>query len=321
MDENYRGPAWWPLAALAGPAPQRVRRYWLLMTAAAVALAALEAVENWSGLPLHIGGVTVGISIYPPLSIALLLAAWIGPAWGMLPAWLATFTSALIAGMAPPTAAVFALATPVEVFLLWSSMVTLNIDPDLPRLSDVRRFLAAGLVAATGSSLGVLIWNEARHVELLEGQRLWQGWLLGDVLQIALVVAPALRCFGRRVRTRLEREIPVPPRRELSYSDSVRRTLVVSATLVGLGAVGLRMLFVSLGIPADALTESGVPLLPRLRELALFAGLLLLVIVLMTSAFSASLARLGDREKSRALHDPLTGCLNRRAFYETFSRE
>jgi hypothetical protein len=107
-------------------------------------------------------------------------------------------------------------------------------------------------VAATGSSLGVLIWNEARHVELLEGQRLWQGWLLGDILQIALVVAPALRLFGRRVRTGLERQIPTSPRREFSYRDSVRWTLLVSTTLVGLAAVGLRMLFVSLGIPADA---------------------------------------------------------------------
>ena len=181
------------------------------MTALAILLAVLEARLDWSGMPVRLGPVTVGLSVYPPLSIALVLAVWIGPLWGLVPAWLATFASALTAGVPLPTAAAFALATPAEVFLLWGSMVALNIDPTLPRFADLRRFLAAGLVAASGSSLAILIWNESRRVELVEGQRLWQGWLLGDLLQIALVAAPLLHFLGPRANAFLERRFDARP--------------------------------------------------------------------------------------------------------------
>ena len=321
IDDDYRGPRWWPVPALRGAALAAVGPWWLAATAAAVLLAILEARFDWSGLPVRVGAVTVGVSVYPPLSIALVLAIWMGPLWGVVPAFLATFASALTAGMAPLTACVFALATPAEVFLLWGSMVTLNIDPALPRLTDLRRFLAAGLVAASGSSLAILIWNEARRVDLVAGQRLWQGWLIGDLLQIACVVAPALRLLGHPVNAFLERRIEARPRREFRYRDGVVWTALVSATLVALAALGLRMALVSLRIPESAVTAGGEALLPRLREMALFVLLLLVVVLVTSSTFGASLARLGDRERSSARRDPLTGCLNRRAFYEAFARE
>ena len=321
IEDDYRGPRWWPLSALRGKAFPGVGPAWLGLTAICIALAILEARLDWSGMPVRVGPVTLGVSIYPPLSIALVLAIWIGPLWGLLPAWLATFASAVTAGVPLPTAAVFALATPAEVFLLWGSMVALNIDPALPRFSDLRRFLAAGLVAASGSSLAILIWNEARHVDLVAGQRLWQGWLLGDLVQIALVAAPTLHFLGPRANAFLERRFDTRPEFEFRYRDGVRWTALVSLTLAAVAALGLRMALVSLHIPENTVTASGAPLLPRLREMTLFAGLLLGVVLVTSSAFGASLARLGDREKASARRDPLTGCLNRRAFYEVFARE
>lgn len=321
IEAGYRGPRWWALSVLKGPALARVGPWWLAAAAAAVVLAVVEARLNWSGLPVRLGPLTVGVSVYPPLAIALLLAIWLGPLWGMVPAYLATLASALTAGVSPAAAAAFALATPAEVFLLWGSMVTLNIDPALPRFSDVRRFLAAGLVAAAGSSLAILIWNEERHVDLVHGQRLWQGWLLGDLLQIGFVVAPVLRLAGRRASAALERRIEEEPRRDFRYRDGVLWTALVSATLVALAALGLRMGLASLHIPENAVTAEGEPLLPHLRDMALFAALLLVVVLVTSSAFGASLARLGDRERANARRDPLTGCPNRRAFYEVFARE
>ncbi len=320
-DGEYRGPRWWPLSALRGRSVTAIGPAWVGLTALAVALAVLEARLDWSGMPVRLGPVTIGLSVYPPLSLALVLAVWIGPLWGLVPAWLATFASALTAGVPVPTAAVFALATPAEVFLLWGSMVALNIDPALPRLGDLRRFLAAGLVAASGSSLAILIWNESRHVDLVEGQRLWQGWLVGDLLQIALVAAPLLHVLGPRANAFLERRFDARPKVEFRYRDGVLWTALVSVTLAAVAVLGLRMALVSLHIPESAVTAGGAPLLPRLREMTLFAGLLLVVVLVTSSAFGASLARLGDREKTSARHDPLTGCLNRRAFYEAFALE
>ncbi|HQQ78379.1 MAG TPA: GGDEF domain-containing protein [Thermoanaerobaculia bacterium] len=321
IEDEYRGPRWWPLSALQGKAVAGIGPAWAGLTALCIGLAILEARLDWSGMPVRIGPVTVGVSVYPPLSISLVLAVWIGPLWGLVPAWLATFSSALTAGVPLPSAAVFALATPAEVFLLWGSMVALNIDPALPRFSDLRRFLAAGLVAASGSSPAILIWNESRHLDLVAGQRLWQGWLLGDLLQIALVAAPLLHFLGPRANAFLEKRFDARPKVEFRYRDGVLWTGLVSVTLAAVVALGLRMALVSLRIPETAVTARGEPLLPRLREMTLFAGLLLGVVLVTSSTFGASLARLGDREKSSARRDPLTGCLNRRAFYEAFALE
>lgn len=320
IEDSYRGPAWWSLGAWRAGGG-RVAAWWTGATLLAVGLALLEARFDWSGLPLSIGPLTLGFTIYPPLTVALLLAIWLGPPWGMVPGFLATFASALSVGIPVPVAAVFALATPLEVLILWGSLVTLNISPDLRRWSDLRRFLAAGLIAAAASSVAALIWSDSQHVGLAESQRLWQGWLLGDLAQIALVVAPILHWAGPRVRAALDRHFQTPPRREFSYRSSVLLTLLVSVTLVGLTAMGARLLMGSLRIPETAVTAMGEPLLPRLREIALFIGLMVAVLLVTTGAFSASMARLGDRERALAVRDALTGCFNRRGFYRLFRRE
>jgi diguanylate cyclase (GGDEF)-like protein len=319
-EDTYRGPAWWSLGALRA-AGRPVLAWWLAGTALAVGLALLEARFDWSAIPVPLGPLTVGFTIYPPLMVVLLLAIWLGPPWGMVPGFLATFASALAVGIPAPVAAAFALATPLEVLILWGSMVTLNISPDLRRWSDVRRFLAAGLIAAAASSVAALIWSDSRRVGLNESQRLWQGWLLGDLAQIALVVAPVLRLLGPRVRAALDRHFRTPPRREFSYRASVLLTILVSLTLVGLTALGARLIMGSLQIPEDARTASGEPLVPRLREIGLFVALMVTVLLVTTGAFSASMARLGDRERALSLRDALTGCFNRRAFYRLFRKE
>jgi diguanylate cyclase (GGDEF)-like protein len=319
-EDAYRGPTWWTFGSLRGAA-RPVAAWWLVAAAVAVGLALVEARLDWSGLPLTFGGVTVGFTIYPPLTVALLLAIWLGPPWGMVPAFLATLASALSVGIAPHVAAVFALATPLEVLILWGSMVTLNISPELRRWRDLRRFLAAGLIAASASSIAVLIWSDARQLGLAQSQRLWQGWLLGDLAQIALVVAPILRFAGPTMRAGLDRRFEAPPRHEFSYRASVLLTLLVSVILVGVTALGVQLIVSSLDLPPDARTASGQPLVGRLREVGLFIGLLVTVLLVTTGVFSASMARLGDRERSFALRDSLTGCFNRRGFYRLFRRE
>jgi diguanylate cyclase (GGDEF)-like protein len=62
-------------------------------------------------------------------------------------------------------------------------------------------------------------------------------------------------------------------------------------------------------------------IMSRLREGLVFMGLLLLVAVALAMAFAMALARLGERDHSRAQRDALTGCLNRRAFGALYRRE
>ena len=48
------------------------------------ALAFLEAKLNWSGMPITIGGRPLGFTFYPPVTIAAVLAFWLGPTFGAI---------------------------------------------------------------------------------------------------------------------------------------------------------------------------------------------------------------------------------------------
>jgi len=322
---HQNGPAWWPLALVREsgrhPGVRRVTLAWLAASALAVGFALLEAHFDWSGIPVQVGGATVSVTLYPPLYVTLLLALWLGPAWGSVPAYAATLTSALYAGLPLHVAVLFAFATPIELIILWGSMVVLNIHPDLERRGDLLRFFAVAAIAAVASSLAGLIWIDAKDLDLLTGNRIWQGWVVGDLLQMGLLVPPALRAFGPRVRGWVDRQFPTPPRHTFSYTRSVGLLVVVVLLMTALVFQGVGMITDSLRIPADARTPSGDLLLPRLREILWFLALLVLVAMVTTTAFASALARHGERERAVGRRDALTGALNRRAFYPLFEKE
>lgn len=321
---DYRGPAWWPIRRVVDVRPGsgacRVVAVWLALSLAAVILAVLEAHYDWSGIPVALGNVSVPITVYPPLAITLLLTLWLGPAWGVIPAYFATLASALSIGMPPVAASLFAFATPIELLIIWGSMVVLETSPELRAPHDIGKYLFAGIVAACASSLGGLIWTDYRGLDLVETQRIWGGWVVGDIVQVLLLV-PVLRWVLPHVRSWTDRCFNAAPRHNFKHSTSV---LLVAGIVFVMAAVvfqGVWMASRSLGIPADAVTADGAPLVPRLREIALFLGLLTGVTAITTTVFAAALARMGERDGGAARRDALTGCLNRRAFYPMFDKE
>jgi diguanylate cyclase (GGDEF)-like protein len=324
LPDEHRGPGWWPLSRLADVTHDRGARQvvavWLVASLVAVLAAILEARLDWSGLPVRIGSFTIPVSIYPPLAVTLLLTLWLGPAWGAVPAWIATTTSALVAGVALPSAVLFGLATPIELVIVWGSMVVLNTHPDLEDASDTGKFLVAGIIAATASSLAGLIWISSRQLGMLEAQRVWRGWIVGDVLQMVALV-PVLHYVGYSARGWVDRRVATPPRHAFRFSRAVALVSVVVMLLAVLVFEGVRLTVRGLDLAPDTLTAGGAALVPRLRELGLFLGLLFAVSALTTTTFAAALARIGEREQGAAQRDPVTGCLNRRAFMALFERE
>jgi multidrug resistance protein len=253
--------------------------------------------------------------------IICILAVWLGPVWGIVPAWVSTFASGLVSGMPAGVAALFALATPVELLLVWSSMVVLDIAPDLRRGRDLAKFAASGGVGAVASSLAALIYVDSRQLGLVESERIWQGWVLGDLLQL-VVLAPLLLHFaGPTIRFWLDRQFPVPPRSGLRYTSSVALTAVIVVMMVVLVFLGANLVLDSLAASPELQTPTGDALMTRVRALTVFLGLLAVVAVFTTIVFAAVLARRGERERHVALRDPLTGCFNRRAFYGLFQKE
>jgi diguanylate cyclase (GGDEF)-like protein len=171
------------------------------------------------------------------------------------------------------------------------------------------------------SSLGILIWNARLELDLVDGQRAWRGWVIGDFLQLTLLGIPLLRFAGPSARAWVDRRFQSPPRSDVPAG---RRTAVAHALLAAnlvLVFSGVWMLQASLDIDPGSRTLSGELLLPRLFEIQFFLGLLALTVLVATAAFTAVVARTSERQRTLARRETLTGCFNRRAFYELFERE
>jgi diguanylate cyclase len=294
----------------------------VVVLAVSLATGMMNVAWDWNGIPIRVGAdLEVPVTIYPPFVLSLLAAVWLGPTWGLVPAYTANLAGALVAGLGPAVALLFALAGALEVLIFWGSMVTLNISPELRRWRDFARFALVCLIAPITASLAVLIWNTAQGLGPQAGFEIWKGWVFGDILQALLVVAPLLRFAGPRVRPWIDRQFAAPPRYEVTYTRAALIAAVTFSLIAVLVFVGIYMLQESLGLDATTRTSSGELLVPRLREMQIYLGVLVAALTVAASVFSNVLARMGERQRGLSRRESLTGCFNRRAFYELFPRE
>lgn len=322
---DNRGPSGWPLSVLvdaaSSPGPRIVALTWLVLVAFCVATGVLNVALGWNGLAFEVLGLPLSVTVYPPFVVAVLLALTLGPAWGIIPLYLANIASGLASGMEPATAALFALAGPVEIAVLWGSMVLLNVHPGLATWRDRLLFVTVGLIAPTASSLAAPIWNAAQQLDLAGGQRIWRGWVLGDLVQLVVLAGPLLYACHAGYTRWLQNRLGRAPEPAPGYRTALPVVVSVFVMLGVLMLLGVTALFSTLGIAPDARTATGELLMPRLVEILVFLGVLFVVLLLTTVLFTAALVRRGERERQVAKHDTLTGCLNRRAFREVFTAE
>ena len=167
----------------------------------------------------------------------------------------------------------------------------------------------------------MLLWNTAHELDTAAGLRVWRGWVIGDVLQAVLVVAPLLRLAGPRARAWIDHQFATPPHYEVTYTRAALVAAVTFSLIAVLVFVGIYELEASLDLDPTARTASGQLLVPRLREMQLYLGVLVAALTVAASVFSTVLARMGERQRGLSRRESLTGCFNRRAFYELFPRE
>ncbi len=322
---EVRGPTWWGLGELRGwreaPRLRAVAGLWLAATAAAVVTGVLNVTLGWNGVEFRVFELPVAVTVYPPFVLSVLLALWLGPAWGALPIYFANLASALASGLPFPMSAIFAVAGVIETLMLWGSLVVLRVDPDLRRGRDLGWFLAAALVAAVTGSLAAILWNSSHGLDPAAGQRVWRGWVIGDLLQILLLVLPLLRLCGPAVRGWFDRRFVSPPQQEFSYTHGVGLIIVAFAVLGLVVFLGVHQALGSIEVAIDARTVDGELLIPKLREIILVMALLSTALIAATGMFSTALARMGERQRHEARRDTLTGCLNRRTFAELYAKE
>jgi len=298
---------------------RRVAALWLLALLASLAFAVANVVFGWNAIGASVFGLPVDVTLYPPFLLSVLMVLWLGPTWGAVAIYLANLTSALVSGMSPTMSAVFAVAGVIETLMLWGSLVLLRVDPDLRRWRDVAWFVGASLVAAVTGSLAAILWNTSHHLDPAAGQRVWRGWVVGDLAQI-LLLAPLLAVAGRSVRNWVDRQMLSSPHREFSYSHGVGLVVTAFAVLGLVVFLGVHQAIGSLEVALET-TGRGELLLPRLREIVLVMGLLSTALIVATGMFSTALARMGEQQRREAQLDSLTGCFNRRAFDLLLARE
>ena len=226
-----------------------VRERWLLFGAwlgsllASLGLGVLSVVDNWSGMPLQFGGVTVYITVYPALLISLWWSLCIGWWWGAIPAYLTTLSLALYAGMAWQWAVLFAFADPLGVAVIALGFRALPMMRGLRSLESLLHFVQLSFAGSIFSSSGALIWTYSNHQPLSELLPIWQGWWLGFFLQNLLLVGPILAWSWLRTERWLYARLP-----QVQGSDGESRHLVVLLLLlVSVGVLVFGYLSLSLG--------------------------------------------------------------------------
>ncbi len=165
---------------------------WVMSTLACVALGLGAVIFQWSGMPMNFGGVSFFVSAYPPLTICLLWTLLFGLAWGVIPAFLSTFILSVYAGMAPGWAALFALANPLGLTVFTIAYRAMAIPLNLRSMDSLLFYGLLAFFSSVFSASGAFIWIHTNQMASGEAFGLWQGWWLGNLLQMLFITAPIL---------------------------------------------------------------------------------------------------------------------------------
>ncbi len=223
---------------------------------------------TWNGVPVNLGPLAMKVSFYPPLTLCLLLTLWLGPFWGIIPAYFTSFILALHNGMPLTTTAVFSLSTPITLTVLWISAAMLEISPALRRWQDIFRFGVLTLIATATSSVGAMLWSYTHDVPFSRAQAIWQGWVIGDSLQILLVVGPLLFFGHIPARKWLATRITAAPRRSLNVKIYLAVFILVFVAMIASG-VTAGHIFISSITPGHGET---MPLPELIGQATFFVG-------------------------------------------------
>ena len=298
---------------------------WALLTAACVGLGLLSVMQHWSGLPLNFGGMTVYLTLYPPLPICLLLTLCWGWWWGAVPAWLATLCLALYGGMTLPWAALFACTIPLGLAVMAIGYQAIPLRRDLRDAASLLFFLQLCFVAAVFSSSGALIWCYLGVLDQSGVLATWQGWWLGAFLQSVLIAGPLLAWAWPAVQRWQQRHARLL--REATGHARRRVLRLLAAALAGV------LMF---GYATAQLASTAMPPAHVLQQMLWVSFWVFTVIILFAAFLSFQLYVHWQRSSDQLLSelqqanwaleqlahtDALTGLLNRRAVDERLQSE
>ncbi|WP_229262229.1 sensor domain-containing diguanylate cyclase [Duganella guangzhouensis] len=289
---------------------------WLVLLVLCVALGVGMVIWRWSGIPLEFGGVTVYLTVYPTLLICLLLTLTLGWWWGALPAYCATLTLALYAGMPLAWALLFALSNPLGLAIMAIGYQAIAMRRDLRGISAMLFYVQLSFVACVFSSAGALIWSYTNHYERAALLPIWQGWWLGAFLQSVLLAGPAMALLWPRV----ERWLNAHPQLMRKMHTNSRQAVLGLLASVTLGVLVYGFVTIELADQQAHLTTLAHAMNVMRQTMWIFYWVFV-AIVLFIAFFGYQLFAHWQQSQDRLLAeleklattDGLTDLLNRRA--------
>ncbi len=230
--------AWRPISflSLIRQTGWRQRRFqllalaWLGFVLVCIESARIADQSTWINVPFPWLGEHAFFTIFPPVFLCLFVMFLLGFGWAAIPAFLANFVVCQDNGMSLGASALVSLGQPVGLAMLALVYRAAPFRVDLKTWSSVGSFFAITIAACTTGATGAFIWSAATQQNAAQTFAVWEGWVLGAIVGIALFVAPALRIVmpgWLRVRARL---FPIEPRRDSPFL--LMTTAIVSAGLV-----------------------------------------------------------------------------------------
>lgn len=147
---------------------------------------------EWSGIPVHLGGIDTYITIYPPLIFCTLFTLWFGFFWGFIPAYIATFLLGLYSGMPIAPALFFGFADPLGLVILALAYRAVPVSIQPRRFFDALFFILISFIASLAGSVGSFVWTYANDLGIRGTFEIWQGWWLGGFVQNIFINMPLL---------------------------------------------------------------------------------------------------------------------------------
>ena len=318
-------------ARAAAPAERRrVGLGWLFSLAFCIVTGLATVILAWSGLPLRFAGLTVYVTVYPPLLLGSWWALSFGWAWGAPLVYAATLTLALYAGMPLGWALLFACANPLSLAVYTLGYRAIDARPELRSLGAWLYFVLLAFAGSVLGSAGALIWCYTNRIDDTGLLPIWQGWWLGGLLQTVLLLGPALWLTRSRISAWLDRRpelLAAPPADPRRLTLRLILVIVCAVLAYGAGTLGLAEGWLQerlVGADARQLETVQTLLATAWSFYWVMAMFVLFVAFFGYRSFrhwSAANQLLLSQMEELARTDGLTGLLNRRAMEEALDEQ
>lgn len=315
---------------------RRFTVYWLLLSFLVLPAVWLTSFFDLVGIPYTLLGLNFHITIYLPLVFLIPCALIFGFYWGAVPAYIYTFSAAMIGNMSLDWAILFAFSDPIGLAILCMIYRVIPARLDLRSLPAALLFILSVFLFAITSSIGSFIWSYTNQIGLNDFFIIWQGWWLGSFIQASVVLTPMLLVVAPyliHIRNQLTIESPAPLRSQHAFKIAISMVVMIITLYIWLTfMISLNNIEAKLTLVNDVAVKQTIF---QATQVFIFPTVVLSVLIIFFGYFTyyythltLSKQRIVNDELMQqnklmyhiSIHDSLTGIHNRAYLFSEFPK-